>query len=116
MGIAGKEPLLVKRTGCERQATEGSRRRSIRRCDEGDNKHEAFRHFHHFRTCLSRFPLKRRSYGKRSISADTALRLGRFFKMNAEFWINLQSHYDLEMQSDKLGKKLEAEVIVLKAS
>lgn len=53
-------------------------------------------------------------HGKRSISADTALRLGRFFKMSAAFWINLQSHYDLAIQSDKLGKKLESEVIVLK--
>jgi antitoxin HigA-1 len=54
-------------------------------------------------------------HGKRSVSADTALRLGRFFKMSAEFWINLQSHYDLEVQSDKLGSKLESEVTVLKA-
>ncbi|MBN1493858.1 MAG: HigA family addiction module antidote protein [Candidatus Omnitrophica bacterium] len=55
-------------------------------------------------------------HGKRSISADTALRLGRFFEMNAEFWLNLQSHYDLEVQADKLGKKLQSEVAVLKAS
>ena len=53
---------------------------------------------------------------KRAISADTALRLGRFFKMNPEFWLNLQSHYDLEVRADKLGKKLKSEVDVLKAS
>jgi len=50
--------------------------------------------------------------GKRSITADTALRLSRYFKMSPEFWMNLQSHYDLEMQSDKIGKRLEQEVSV----
>jgi addiction module HigA family antidote len=48
--------------------------------------------------------------GKRAISADTALRLGRFFKMAPEFWINLQSHYDLEREIETLGKRLEREV------
>ncbi len=47
---------------------------------------------------------------KRSISADTALRLGRYFGISPQFWINLQSHYDLEVQIDKLGEKLESEV------
>jgi len=50
---------------------------------------------------------------KRAISADTALRLGRYFGMSAQFWVNLQSHYDLEVQTDKLGSKLESEVKVL---
>lgn len=50
---------------------------------------------------------------KRAISADTALRLGRYFGMSPQFWINLQSHYDLEVQIDKLGAKLETEVKVL---
>ncbi|MFQ6614169.1 MAG: HigA family addiction module antitoxin [Fidelibacterota bacterium] len=49
-------------------------------------------------------------HGKRSITADTALRLGRYFGMSPQFWINLQAHYDLEVQTDKLGKKLESEV------
>ncbi len=49
---------------------------------------------------------------KRAISADTALRLGRYFGMAPQFWINLQSHYDLEVQIDKLGSKLETEVKV----
>jgi antitoxin HigA-1 len=51
-------------------------------------------------------------HGKRSISADTALRLGRFFGMSPQFWINLQSHYDLEVVEDKLGALLVKEVKV----
>lgn len=51
-------------------------------------------------------------HGKRSITADTALRLGRYFGMSAEFWINLQAHYDLEIQAEKLADKLEREVRV----
>jgi addiction module HigA family antidote len=50
---------------------------------------------------------------KRAISADTALRLGRYFGMSPQFWINLQSHYDLEVQIDKLGSRLDTEVKVL---
>ena len=49
---------------------------------------------------------------KRSISADTALRLGRFFNVSPQFWTNLQSHYDLEVESDKLGNKLKEDVKV----
>ena len=48
--------------------------------------------------------------GERAITADTALRLGRFFKMSAQFWLNLQSHYDLEVMGERLGRKLEREV------
>ncbi|MBN2087101.1 HigA family addiction module antidote protein [Candidatus Peregrinibacteria bacterium] len=48
----------------------------------------------------------------RSISADTALRLGRYFNMSPQFWINLQTHYDLEIELDKLGDKLSKEVKV----
>ncbi len=51
--------------------------------------------------------------GERSITADTALRLGRFFKMSAQFWLNLQSHYDLEIMEDRMGRRLEREVKVL---
>ena len=50
---------------------------------------------------------------KRAISADTALRLGRYFGISPQFWINLQSHYDLEVQIDKLGSKLDTGVKVL---
>ena len=47
---------------------------------------------------------------KRSISADTALRLGRYFNISPQFWTNLQSHYDLEVEADKLGEKLQEDV------
>jgi len=39
-------------------------------------------------------------HGKRSITADTALRFGRFFSMSPQFWLNLQSRYDLELTED----------------
>jgi addiction module HigA family antidote len=51
--------------------------------------------------------------GERAITADTALRLGRYFKMSAQFWLNLQSHYDLEVEEARLGRRLEREVKVL---
>ena len=51
--------------------------------------------------------------GERAITADTALRLGRYFKMSGQFWLNLQAHYDLEMEEERLGKRLEREVKVL---
>jgi addiction module HigA family antidote len=50
---------------------------------------------------------------KRSITADTALRLGRFFGTSEAFWLNLQAHYDLEMERDRLGSALEEQVEVL---
>ena len=46
-------------------------------------------------------------HGQRRITADTALRLGRYFAIDAQFWINLQSHYDLEVEMDALGDSLE---------
>jgi addiction module HigA family antidote len=51
--------------------------------------------------------------GKRGISADTALRLSRYFGTSERLWINLQSHYDLELQKDKLGPRLKKEVVEL---
>jgi addiction module HigA family antidote len=48
--------------------------------------------------------------GKRKVTADTALRLGRFFGMSSEFWLGLQSQYDLDITSDALGDRLEKEV------
>ncbi len=51
-------------------------------------------------------------HGKRSITADTALRLSKYFKMSAVFWINLQAHYDLEMASEQLLPRLEKEIKV----
>ena len=46
-------------------------------------------------------------HGKRRITADTALRLGRFFGVTAQFWINLQSHYDLEVESEAIADQLK---------
>lgn len=50
--------------------------------------------------------------GMRAVSADTALRLGRYLGTSAEFWLNLQTRYDLEVETDKLAKKLQFEVKV----
>ncbi len=53
-------------------------------------------------------------HGKRAISADTALRLARYFATTERFWLNLQMRYDIELEKDHLGERLEAEVQVLK--
>ena len=53
-------------------------------------------------------------HGKRSITADTALRLGRFFTMSPQFWLNLQTRYDLELTEDQLDNRLDSEVNSLK--
>jgi addiction module HigA family antidote len=55
-------------------------------------------------------------HGKRSITADTALRLGKFFNMTPQFWMNLQSRYDLEVAEDNLAGKLEKEVHAYQAA
>jgi addiction module HigA family antidote len=47
-------------------------------------------------------------HGKRRISADTALRLARFFGTSERFWINLQARYDLELERDRLGTSLDS--------
>jgi len=52
-------------------------------------------------------------HGKRSISVDTALRLSRYFSLSERFWLNLQTRYDIEVQKDKLDKRIEEEVKVL---
>jgi antitoxin HigA-1 len=54
--------------------------------------------------------------GRRAITADTALRLGLYFRMTPEFWLNLQSHYDLEQAQQKLAGRLQREVKVLAAA
>jgi antitoxin HigA-1 len=51
-------------------------------------------------------------HGNRAISADTALRLSRFFGTSAQFWLNLQARYDLETERDRLGARLKSEVEV----
>lgn len=48
--------------------------------------------------------------GDRAVSADTALRLGRYFGTGAEFWINLQSRYDLEVARDRAGDEIERQI------
>jgi antitoxin HigA-1 len=48
--------------------------------------------------------------GKRGISAETALRLGRYFQTGAAFWINLQSQYDLAVAEAELGDRIASEV------
>jgi addiction module HigA family antidote len=48
--------------------------------------------------------------GKRAISADTAMRLGRYFAMEPQFWLNLQGRHDLETAADALGNRLDREV------
>ena len=48
--------------------------------------------------------------GKRAITADTALRLSRFFGNSPQFWMGLQTQYDLDIAEDQLGRRLEREV------
>jgi addiction module HigA family antidote len=52
-------------------------------------------------------------HGTRAITADTALRFARFFGTSDRFWLNLQTRYDLEIERDRLGHRLEEEVAVL---
>ena len=49
-------------------------------------------------------------HGRRAISADTALRLGQYFGMEAQFWMNLQSRYDMEVTRDQFQEKIKKEV------
>jgi addiction module HigA family antidote len=53
-------------------------------------------------------------HGKRAITADTALRLGRFFKNTPRFWLNLQISYELDIEADRLGDTLAQDVEVLR--
>jgi addiction module HigA family antidote len=55
-------------------------------------------------------------HGKRSISADTALRLGRFFGISPQFWLNLQTRFDLDVAEDLLAERLDKEVLVLRSN
>jgi addiction module HigA family antidote len=54
-------------------------------------------------------------HGKRSITADTALRLARFFGTTERFWLNLQVRYDLEVEKDRLKDVLDRDVTVFQA-
>jgi addiction module HigA family antidote len=51
--------------------------------------------------------------GKRRITPDTALRLGRYFAVSPQFWLGLQMDYDLDLAEDEFGEKIEQEVRVL---
>ena len=51
--------------------------------------------------------------GKRAVTADTALRLARYFGTSERFWLNIQTRHDLEAQKDRLGARLRKEVRVL---
>ncbi len=55
-------------------------------------------------------------HGKRSVTADTALRLSLFFGMSDRFWLNLQTKYDLEVEKDRLGSRLKREVELYKVA
>ena len=54
--------------------------------------------------------MTKRDFPAGSITADTALRLGRFFSMEAQFWLNLQNHYDMEVAVEALQGRLDIEV------
>jgi antitoxin HigA-1 len=51
-------------------------------------------------------------HGKRRVTADTALRLARYFNMSPRFWLGLQMDYDLDVANDQLGDRLNQEVVV----
>ena len=55
-------------------------------------------------------------HGKRAVTADTALRLARHFGTSERFWLNLQTGYDLEVEKDRMGDRLDKEVRVLEKS
>ena len=55
-------------------------------------------------------------HGKRAVTADTALRLSRYFGTSERFWLNLQTHYDLDVEKDRLGDRLDKEVKALAQS
>ncbi len=54
--------------------------------------------------------------GRRAISADTSLRLGQFFGMSGDFWLRLQTTFEIKKASQNFGKKIEAEVVPLAKS
>jgi len=55
-------------------------------------------------------------HGKRAVSANTALRLARYFGLSERYWLNLQARYDLEIEKDRLEGRLEQEVHVFSGS
>ena len=63
-------------------------------------------------TCVSPRRINEIVRGTRAITADTALRLSRYFGTSERFWLNLQMRYDLELEKDRLGDRLRSEVTV----
>ena len=55
-------------------------------------------------------------HGKRRITADTALRLAKYFDMSPQFWLGLQMDYDLDTAEDKLSKRLDSEIRIYQAA
>lgn len=55
-------------------------------------------------------------HGKRAVTADTAMRLSRYFGTSAEVWLRMQARYDLEVAREQIGERIEQEVQVLKAA
>ena len=55
-------------------------------------------------------------HGKRAISADTALRLSRYFKLSERFWLNLQTRFDLETEKERLNGRINIEVKIFEMS
>jgi len=53
-------------------------------------------------------------HGKRSVTADTALRLARYFRMSPQFWMGLQMDYELDLEQDRLAEKIKKEVKIFK--
>jgi addiction module HigA family antidote len=51
-------------------------------------------------------------HGKRAVTADTALRFARYFGTTPRFWLNLQAQYELDIEADRLGDRLDREVAV----
>ena len=64
---------------------------------------------------VDRTAIKKIIEGKRAITADTAMRLGRLFGMSPQTWMNLQAQYDLEIAEHELGDKIDHEVMPLAA-
>ena len=60
--------------------------------------------------CVAPRRINEIAHGKRAITAETALRLARFFGNSEQFWLNLQTRYDLEIEKDRLGPRLNREV------
>ena len=60
--------------------------------------------------CVSARRINEIVHGTRSLSANTALRLAKYFGTTPQFWLNLQAHYDIEVEKDKIGKMLDTEI------